>query len=851
MLIHARPQLAQLPFELPETDAPALVDRDEQTSYRQLRAAIVRYADALPDAADRRRICVVPLTASTTSIAAYLGVLAAGHVAALAEPGREDLFAAITPDFAFRDGTFVALDNDDALPEPHAELAVLMSTSGSTGSPKLVRLSHENLRANADAIAQALELRADDRAITSLPLHYCYGLSVLHSHLAVGGSLVLNDAAVNDPQFWLAVDEYAVTSIAAVPHSMRMMCCAGLADRTLPRLRRITVAGGRMTPRDVVEVHRMGRRCGWDLVVMYGQTEATARMCVLDPAEAGEHPDSVGRPVPGGWFSIDRTATEIPDIAGVSAAGELVYHGPNVMLGYATRRDELAAGREIDALRTGDLGYLDAGGRVRIVGRRSGFAKVLGKRIDLQQTEDGLARADLRACVLAGDEQLRVAVETDDPISETGVRERTAALTGLPTSAVRVLGMRSLPLLSTGKLDREAVRRAFEQIDAADRERAADRAVDDDRNIVDIDRIRRIFESCLGRGDVRDDDSFVSLRGDSLSYVELSVRLEAALGELPDDWQDRTIGELAAINRSRSRWASVESSIVLRVMATVTVLGTHVGIFTFLGGAHALLALVGFNLARFSMAAPTPRERARRLGGVLATVGIPTFLLVAIVHLLNGQYTLANLLQVRWIFGPFDWGPHAQLWFIEAALWSVILLLGLLAIPAVSRWYDAHPFWVALAALPVALIPRYFFLEGITSPVRGLLPWVFWLVLIGIAVAHAETVRQRLLVSLITIATIAGFFGSLQREAYIAGAILVLIWVPRIRLPRFLALAAAPIAGASLYIYLVQWQVFGHFQSAVLGFLASIAAGLAVWLVVRAVRRPLLRITPPIGINPR
>ncbi|GAB3310673.1 AMP-binding protein [Epidermidibacterium keratini] len=851
MLTHARTPV--LPFPLPQTDAPALIDGDERWSYADLRLAVDRVASSLPDATERRRICVVPLAATPDAIAAYLGVLAAGHVAAIVEPGREGTCDAIAPDLAWQGGRFVALVGADDAPEPHPELAVLMSTSGSTGSPKLVRLSHDNLRANAEAIAQSLALSREDRAITSLPLHYCYGLSVLHSHLAAGASLVLSDDAVSEREFWNTAERQAVTTIAAVPHSMRMMRCAGLDARALPSLRRITVAGGRMAPADVVEVHALGRRAGWDLVVMYGQTEATARMCVLDPHDAAAHPDSVGRAVPGGWFSVEQSVAEdgdIAPIAGDRAIGELVYHGPNVMLGYATTRDDLAAGRAIDALRTGDLGYLDDDGRVRIVGRRSGFLKILGKRIDVQNVEDLLARDGIRACVTGNDDRLQIAVETDDPVSESGLRSRAATLAGLPCSAVRVIGFSSLPLLSSGKLDRETIRREFAESTSA-APSGAPGVTEGGGEKSDIDEIRQIFAHCLDRGAVGDDDSFVSLRGDSLSYVELSVRLEAVLGDLPDDWQERTIRELAATSQSPSRWASVESSIVLRVLATVTVLGTHVGLFTFLGGAHALLALVGYNLARFSMAAPNRKERTRRLGGVLATIGIPTFILVAVAHLVNEQYTLANLLQVRWIFGPFNWGPHAQLWFIEAALWSVIVLIGLLAIPAVSRWYDAHPFWVALAALPVALIPRYFFLEQITSPVRGLLPWVFWLVLIGIAVAHANTIPKRLLINAIAIATIAGFFGSPLREAYVAGAVLALIWIPRIRLPRFLALAAAPIAGASLYIYLVQWQVFGHFESAVLGFIASIAAGLAVWALVRRVRRPLLRITTPIGTNAR
>ncbi len=218
---------------------------------------------------------------------------------------------------------------------------------GSTGSPKLVRLSHENLQANATAIADYLGLRDTDVAATTLPMHYCYGLSVLHSHLAAGAAVYLTEHSVVDPCFWDAVREHRVSSFAAVPYTFDLLDRVGFAEMDLPSLRCVTQAGGRLAPERVRAYAALGRRRGWDLFVMYGQTEATARMAYLPPDLAETSPASIGVPVPGGAFALE-PIPELPlDPGGHDVeVGELVYSGANVMLGYATEPADLALGRD-------------------------------------------------------------------------------------------------------------------------------------------------------------------------------------------------------------------------------------------------------------------------------------------------------------------------------------------------------------------------------------------------------------------------------------------------------------------------------------------------------------------------
>ena len=421
--------------------APALVAAERIVTFGELRALVAARGRELELAP--RSLVVVRAAPTVELVTTYLALLAAGHVPLLAGEHHDTLAGAWDADAVVADGHIERRD-PTAARVLHPALALLMSTSGSTGSAKLVRLSATNLASNARAIGASLGLTARDRAITTLPLHYCYGLSVLHSHLAAGAGVVLTDASVVDPCFATAMRQGGVTNVAGVPYTYELLDRAGPDVVRVPTLRLLTQAGGRM-PADRLRTWRE-RAASWgvDLFVMYGQTEATARMAVLPPSLAARHPHAVGRPIPGGHLALR------PVDGAADGVGELVYRGPNVMLGYATGQRDLALGATLDELATGDLGRHDEADDVfEIVGRRSRFVKPFGLRIDLDAVEASLAATGIAAVATGDDERLVVCA----PGAAAGdVGGRLAALTGLPPAALTV-DVGAVPRGPNGKVD--------------------------------------------------------------------------------------------------------------------------------------------------------------------------------------------------------------------------------------------------------------------------------------------------------------------------------------------------------------------------------------------------------------
>jgi acyl-CoA synthetase (AMP-forming)/AMP-acid ligase II len=267
----------------------------------------------------------------------------------------------------------------------HPDLGILLPTSGSTGSPKFVRLATRAVTGNAASIATALAIAPTDRAVSSLPIHYSYGLSVLNSHLASGACIVLTDRGPLDRAFWDVVREHRCTSFAGVPYSYQLLDRIGFERFELPSLTTMTQAGGKLDAGRVERFHRLMVARGGRFFVMYGQTEATARIAVLPPDSIERKLGSAGHAIPGGRLEIEvgGVPAEQP-----GATGEIVYSGPNVMMGYATGRADLAGGDELGGrLHTGDLGYLDADGYLYISGRTKRISKVSGYRVDLDEVE--------------------------------------------------------------------------------------------------------------------------------------------------------------------------------------------------------------------------------------------------------------------------------------------------------------------------------------------------------------------------------------------------------------------------------------------------------------------------------
>ena len=800
---------------------PAIVtDGGTTVSYADL---ALRVAEARDQLVGARRLVLVAGANQLDVLVWYLGALAGGHAVLLApgddERTRSGLVDTYAPDVE-AGASGLTWFRDDAGHDLHPDLALLLTTSGSTGSRKLVRLSHANLQSNAEAIAEYLGLGAGDRAATSLPLHYCYGLSVVHSHLARGASLLLTRKSVVDQCFWEAFRDHEATSFSGVPHTFDLLDRVGFERLSLPSLRYVTQAGGRMAPDTVRRYAELGRRRGWQLFVMYGQTEATARMAYLPPALAVERAEAIGIPIPGGSITVE-------PLEGADAGiGELVYRGPNVMLGYAHGPADLAAGATVDALRTGDLGRQCADGLYEVVGRCSRFLKLFGLRVDLDEVERFLATAGLTAACTGDDRALVVAVEGSD-----AERERAAAALrdrfGLPGAAVRVLAVAELPRLGAGKVDYAAVL----GFAAGDVDRAGSEGGPAGEDLC------AVFTSVLQRP-AGEADTFVSLGGDSLSYVEMSVRLEEAIGHLPPSWHLLPIRQLADGADARSRRPRVrhlETSVVLRAVGIALIVATHAQVFRLQGSAHVLLGIAGFNFSRFQLSSPAGVD-VRHLLRSIANVVVPSVAWIGLLVTVSDQYRLANLFLLNDLFGPQTWDEGWRYWYVETLVQILVALAALFAIPAVRNLQRRRPAAVALAVLAVALAVRFGAGGMANAPMRILTPHtVLFVFALGWVAERCRTAPQRIGVSLLCAASIAGYLGDAGREATTIAGLLALVWVPRLPVVRPLHRVVGVVAAASLYVYLTHWQVLQLLPDTVPPWLTAVvalAAGAGAWAAV-------------------
>ncbi|MFE5568983.1 AMP-binding protein [Amycolatopsis japonica] len=415
------------------------------------------------------------MSVDLSSVLNYLGAFEAGRAIALIDPALDaDVLAGLierfrpaavlsAPDapapegYGVSDGHWVRESAEGV--EPHPHLAVLLPTSGSTGNPKLVRLSRGAVNANADAIAEVLGIDRHEIAPTSLPLHYSYGLSVLNSHLVRGATVVIEPSGVLGRGFWDAVNEHKVTSLAGVPYHYEMLRRLKFDPAKYPTLRTLTQAGGKLRDDLVAQFNDKIREVGGRMFVMYGQTEAAPRMTTVPAERLAEKLGSAGPALPGGAFAIrreDGSETTHPKIV-----GEVVYRGPNVMMGYAEDEAGLAAGDEYGGvLATGDLGYLDEDGFLYITGRLKRIGKVFGNRVSLDDLEHAVRSAsvgiDVVAAVPAGDKVVLFAELPEGDGAKAICKDAAKALSErlhLHTSGFDVRPIDTVPLLASGKID--------------------------------------------------------------------------------------------------------------------------------------------------------------------------------------------------------------------------------------------------------------------------------------------------------------------------------------------------------------------------------------------------------------
>lgn len=335
--------------------------------------------------------------------------------------------------------------------ELNDKLALLLTTSGTTGSPKLVRQSYKNIKSNAKSIVQYLKLDANEKPITTLPMNYTYGLSIINSHFMVGATLVLTEKSIVQKEFWLCLNKNKCTSFAGVPYTYEILDKMNFYRMDMPSVKTMTQAGGRLSPELHKKIAKYASDVGKEFIVMYGQCEATARMSYLPSEKSLEKYGSVGIAIPGGQFEIVDENGEI--IEKEEVAGELLYRGENVTLGYAEKGEDLVKGDERNGkLLTGDLAKRDKDGYYYIVGRKKRFLKIYGNRVNLDEIDKLIKeKFNFIECASVGKDDNLVVFITDESVIGD-VRKYISEITKLNVAAFHVRSIETIPKNEAGKV---------------------------------------------------------------------------------------------------------------------------------------------------------------------------------------------------------------------------------------------------------------------------------------------------------------------------------------------------------------------------------------------------------------
>jgi len=331
----------------------------------------------------------------------------------------------------------------------HNDLALLLTTSGSTGSPKLVRHSYSNIEASARNVSAFFELTESERAIAILPMQYTMGLSVVTSHLYAGATILLIKGNLTDKGLWEFVKKQKATSFTGVPFSYEILYKLHFFRMDLPSLQLLTQGGGKLRDELFREFAEFAARTGKRFIATYGQTEGTARMAYLPALLATKKTGSIGKAIPNGELSlIDENGSVLKEI---EAFGEMVYKGPNVTLGYAINGTDLQKGDENNGLlRTGDIARRDSDGYYYIIGRISRFLKLFGLRISLDETEHMIKSNFNIDCICTGnDERMRILIT--DRLKKEDIHKFVIEKTGLFHKAVEVEVVEEIPKNEAGK----------------------------------------------------------------------------------------------------------------------------------------------------------------------------------------------------------------------------------------------------------------------------------------------------------------------------------------------------------------------------------------------------------------
>ena len=513
---------------------------------------------------DKRKLIFIEVNNNLASILSYIACIQNNHPVLLlnaeSKAQNHEIIECYQPNIvvdAKGDTPQINIKNENDL-NLHSDLCLLLATSGSTGSPKLVKLSHNNIFSNTQSISSYLELNDTDRAITSLKFNYSYGLSIINSHLHMGAAIVITNSSTNDPCFWQLFSEHKVTSFSGVPYNFELLAKQQFEFKDFPALRSVTQAGGKLSTFLIKHFADMGNKYHYKFYVMYGQTEASPRISYLPPEYCISHCDFIGIPIPGGTIELLDVHGDL--IKGNNIPGELIYKGPNVMLGYAKNFGELSTKENITWLHTGDIAIRNENNLFKITGRKSRFAKPFGIRVSLDDIQNELSELAIINAVTSYNELIVIAIESYSTKlwPQKNILDLLEKKYQINRVAFSIHIVESLPLLSNGKVDFKGIKNlviSSKQISKNKIKLFLHFFKEEFLHLAGIknntwNNLIEMYSHFFNDQQIHDTSSFISHAGDSLLYVSISIELERYLGHLPNEWHLQTLDSLEKLRNN-------------------------------------------------------------------------------------------------------------------------------------------------------------------------------------------------------------------------------------------------------------------------------------------------------------
>jgi acyl-coenzyme A synthetase/AMP-(fatty) acid ligase len=715
------------------------------------------------------------------------------------------------------------------VPRTDDTLALLAFTSGTEGKPKAVGLTHRNLADVVARLIEVMEITPEIREYVGVPVYHSFGFGRCRTVGAIGGKAFLPAGGFNPLEIATLLEKNEINAISAVPSLWRILLQAGTVTPELgKRVRWIEIGSQAMSRAEKEALKRLFPNA--KIVQHYGLTEASRSTFLRLHDCPDDQLDSVGRAI--GEVEVQ-----------LSEEGRIRIRGPHVTA-RIFQEGSSADPRDADGyLTTSDLGELQDG-YLHYLGRADDVINCGGLKLPPDQLEARMREQLTKVgelCVCRVPDPMRgdgilVVVPTSHPASDAELIDAAAnaaqAFGVNARGATHVMRVETLPRTQTGKVQRRQLTQQYVE----SRKRAAESGAPTDG----ARDLRSELRAIVAAVEMRDEDTFTSLGGDSLGYIQAGLAIQRHLGYLPAGWENLPISELEAMPVRKGGGGAIETSVLLRALAIFGIVLNHSGwlegILAIDGGAWLLLIPSGYSFARFQLQRVVSKDSPWPALGTAPRIFVSAFLFISILQLWTHDYTLSTLLFYSNFIDPHA-GHGASFWVINMLLQLYLISFALCSIPAARRALRDHPILSSLSVLGVAallakLVPRVWNTEYLYNLVPHYLGWLF---AAGACLYYARAPKWRPVASVILLVFAWKLVPMDSVRVWVAAGGLVLIWLSQIRVPEWLARGLSGLASASLYIYLTHETVFHALRSFIPNmshpgeiFLAFVV-GIAVW----------------------